>query len=60
KHGAGAGTVPEAHDKTKRQEPRMLTTDLALKFDPHYEKISRRFYENPDEFFGRNLRAEIA
>lgn len=57
KHGAGAGTVPDAHDKTKRQEPRMLTTDLALKFDPHYEKISRRFYENPDEFADAFARA---
>jgi len=50
KHGAGANSVPDAHDKTKRQEPRMLTTDIALRMDPAYEKISRRFYENPDEF----------
>ena len=57
KHGAGAGSVPDAHDKSKRHEPRMLTTDLALKFDPIYEKISRRFYENPDEFADAFARA---
>jgi catalase-peroxidase len=49
KDGAGAGTVPDAHDATKRHAPTMLTTDLALRFDPAYEKISRRFYENPDQ-----------
>ena len=48
KDGAGAGTVPDAHDPTKRHAPTMLTTDLALRFDPAYEKISRRFLENPD------------
>jgi len=47
---AGAGSVPHAHDKEKRIAPGMLTTDLSLRFDPAYEKISRRFYENPDEF----------
>jgi catalase-peroxidase len=50
KNGAGAGTVPDAHDPSKRQAPSMLTTDLALRLDPAYEKISRRFYEHPDEF----------
>ena len=50
KHGAGADTVPDAHDKSKRRAPAMLTTDLALRFDPVYEKISRRFLENPDQF----------
>ena len=50
KHGAGAGTVPDAHDPSKRHAPSMLTTDLALRFDPAYEKISRRFHENPDQF----------
>ncbi|MFT3674307.1 MAG: catalase/peroxidase HPI [Chitinophagaceae bacterium] len=57
KHGAGANSVPDAHDKTKRQEPRMLTTDIALRMDPAYEKISRRFYENPDEFADAFARA---
>ncbi|WP_167615316.1 catalase/peroxidase HPI [Maribellus sediminis] len=47
---AGAGSVPHAHDPEKRIAPNMLTTDLSLRFDPVYEKISRRFYENPDEF----------
>ena len=47
KNGAGAGTVPHAHDSSKRIAPAMLTTDLALRFDPAYEKISRRFMENP-------------
>jgi len=47
---AGQGTVPDAHDPSKRQAPGMLTTDLALRFDPAYEKISRRFHENPKEF----------
>jgi catalase-peroxidase len=50
KGDAGAGTVPDPHDPSKRRAPSMLTTDLALRFDPAYEKISRRFYENPDEF----------
>jgi len=50
KHGAGAGTVPDAHDPSRRHAPSMLTTDLALRFDPAYEKISRRFHENPDQF----------
>ncbi len=49
KDGAGAGTVPDAHDPSKRQAPSMLTTDLSLRFDPAYEKISRRFYEHPQE-----------
>ncbi len=50
KNGAGAGTVPDAHDPSKKHAPMMLTTDLALRVDPAYEKISRRFYENPQEF----------
>jgi catalase-peroxidase len=50
KNGVGAGTVPDAHDPAKRHAPSMLTTDLSLRFDPAYEKISRRFYENPQEF----------
>ena len=50
KNGAGNGTVPDAHDPAKRHAPSMLTTDLALRFDPAYEKISRRFYEHPDQF----------
>jgi catalase-peroxidase len=50
KNGAGAGTVPDPHDPSKRHAPSMLTTDLALRLDPAYEKISRRFYENPNEF----------
>jgi catalase-peroxidase len=49
KGGAGAATVPDAHDPSKRHAPSMLTTDLALRFDPVYEKISRRFLEHPDE-----------
>ncbi len=49
KGNAGAGTVPDAHDPSKRHAPSMLTTDLALRFDPVYEKISRRFFENPDQ-----------
>jgi catalase-peroxidase len=56
-HGAGAGTVPDAHDPSKRHAPSMLTTDLALRFDPDYEKISRRFYENPDQFADAFARA---
>jgi catalase-peroxidase len=50
KDGAGANTVPDAHDPTKRHAPTMMTTDLALRFDPVYEKISKHFHENPDEF----------
>lgn len=50
KDGAGEGLVPDAHDPEKKHAPFMLTTDLSLRFDPEYEKISRRFYENPDEF----------
>ena len=50
KNGAGAGTVPDAHDASKRHAPTMLTTDLSLRFDQAYEKISRRFYEHPQEF----------
>ncbi|MEI7433371.1 MAG: catalase/peroxidase HPI [Methanomicrobiales archaeon] len=50
KGDAGAGTVPDAHNKTKRHAPSMLTTDLSLRFDPAYETISRRFYEHPDQF----------
>jgi catalase-peroxidase len=57
KHGAGANTVPDAHDKSKRHTPSMLTTDLALRFDPAYEKISRRFLENPDQFADAFARA---
>ncbi len=47
---AGAGTVPDAHDPSKSHQPMMLTTDLSLRFDPIYEKISRRFLDHPDEF----------
>ena len=50
KDEAAQSTVPDAHDSTKRHAPMMLTTDLSLKMDPVYEPISRRFYENPDEF----------
>jgi catalase-peroxidase len=50
KHGMGERSVPDAHDPSKRHPPTMLTTDLALRFDPAYEKISRRFFENPDAF----------
>jgi len=50
KNGAGAGTVPDAHDPNKSHAPFMLTTDLSMKMDPEYDKISRRFYENPDQF----------
>ncbi len=50
KNGAGEGTVPDAHDPNKRHAPGMLTTDIALRVDPVYEKIARRFLENPDEF----------
>ena len=57
KNGAGAGTVPDAHDPSKRHAPTMLTTDLALRFDPAYEKISRRFLEHPDQFADAFARA---
>ena len=49
--------MPDAHDKSKRHAPAMLTTDLALRMDPVYEKISRRFYENPDQFADAFARA---
>lgn len=57
KDGAGEGTVPDAHDPEKKHAPFMLTTDLSLREDPAYEKISRRFYENPDEFADAFARA---
>jgi catalase-peroxidase len=57
KNGAGKGTVPDAHDSSKHHAPSMLTTDLALRFDPAYEKISRRFYEHPDQFADAFARA---
>jgi catalase-peroxidase len=57
KHNEGAGTVPDAHDSTKTHAPTMLTTDLSLRFDPAYEKISRRFLEHPDEFADAFARA---
>jgi catalase-peroxidase len=57
KHGMGAGTVPDAHIPDKRHAPAMLTTDLALRADPAYEKIARRFLENPDEFAAAFARA---
>jgi len=57
KGGAGKGSVPDAHDASKRHAPSMLTTDLALRLDPSYEKISRRFYENPDQFADAFARA---
>ncbi|MDT0317796.1 catalase/peroxidase HPI [Streptomyces millisiae] len=57
KDGAGAGTVPDAHDPSKSHAPTMLTTDLALRFDPVYEQISRRFLENPQEFADAFARA---
>jgi catalase-peroxidase len=57
KNGAGNGTVPDAHDASKRHAPSMLTTDLALRLDPAYEKISRRFYEHPDQFADAFARA---
>ena len=57
KGGAGDGTVPDAHDPSKKNPPMMLTTDLALKVDPEYEKISRHFYENPDEYADAFARA---
>jgi len=57
KNGAGAGTVPDAFDASKRRAPAMLTTDLSLRFDPAYEKISRRFLENPKTFADAFARA---
>ncbi|MBS1798520.1 MAG: catalase/peroxidase HPI [Acidobacteria bacterium] len=57
KGDAGAGTVPDAHDASKRHAPAMLTTDLSLRLDPIYEKISRRFYEHPEEFADAFARA---
>ncbi|MBU3680251.1 MAG: catalase/peroxidase HPI, partial [Candidatus Kapabacteria bacterium] len=57
KGGAAADAVPDAHDPNKRHAPMMLTTDLALRVDPSYEKISRRFYENPDAFADAFARA---
>src|ERR1700735_5461114 len=57
KDGGGSGTVPDAHDAAKRHAPTMLTTDLALKVDPIYEAISRRFYEHPDQFADAFARA---
>jgi len=57
KGGAGVGTVPDAHDKSKRHAPSMLTTDLSLRFDPVYEKISRRYMEHPDQFADAFARA---
>jgi len=57
KNNGGAGTVPDPHDSSKRRAPSMLTTDLSLRFDPAYEKISRRFYEHPDQFADTFARA---
>src|SRR3974377_362784 len=57
KGGAGAGTVPDAHDPSQRPGPTMLTTGLLLRFGPAYEKISRRFMENPDQFADAFARA---
>jgi catalase-peroxidase len=57
KNGAGAGMIPHAHDPARRQEPRMLTSDLALRVDPAYEQISRRFLENPDQLADAFARA---
>ncbi|HVP68506.1 MAG TPA: catalase/peroxidase HPI [Anaeromyxobacteraceae bacterium] len=57
KGGAGAGTVPDAHNGSKRHAPAMLTTDLSLRFDPAYEKISRHFLEHPDQFADAFARA---
>ncbi len=57
KGGAGAGTVPDAHDPSKRHPPTMLTTDLSLRFDPVYEQISRRFLEHPDQLADAFARA---
>ena len=57
KGGAGAGTIPHAHDPAKRLSPMMLTSDIAMRADPAYEKISRRFLENPDQFADAFARA---
>ena len=57
KNGAGNGMVPDAHDQSKHHAPSMLTTDLSLRFDPAYGKISRRFYEHPDQFADAFARA---
>jgi len=57
KGGAGAGTIPDAHDPSKHHAPTMLTTDLSLRFDPAYEKISRRFYEHPEQLADAFARA---
>lgn len=57
KHGMGANTVPDAHDKSKRHTPIMFTTDIALKTDPDYEKVARHFLDNPDEFADAFARA---
>ncbi|MGH3749497.1 MAG: catalase/peroxidase HPI, partial [Micromonosporaceae bacterium] len=57
KDGAGAGTVPDAHDSSKSHAPTMLTTDLSLRFDPVYEPISRRFLEDPEQFADAFARA---
>jgi catalase-peroxidase len=57
KNSAGAGTVPHAHDKSKRIAPSMLTTDLALRYDPAYERVSRRFLQHPDQFADAFARA---
>nr|WP_298140472.1 catalase/peroxidase HPI [uncultured Pseudomonas sp.] len=57
KGGAGAGSIPDAHDPSKRHAPTMLTTDLSLRMDPAYEKISRRFLQNPDQFADAFARA---
>jgi catalase-peroxidase len=57
KDGAGAGTVPDPHDASKRRTPNMLVTDLALRVDPAYEMISRRFYEHPNQFADAFARA---
>jgi catalase-peroxidase len=57
KHGAGANSIPDAHDPSKRHAPTMLTSDIALRTDPAYEKISRRFFENPDQFADAFARA---
>ena len=57
KNDAGAGSVPDAHDPARRHAPMMLTTDLALRLDPAYEKVSRHFYENPEEFADAFARA---
>jgi catalase-peroxidase len=57
KGDAGAGTIPDAHDPSKKHAPTMMTTDLSLRFDPAYEKISRHFYEHPDQFADAFARA---